>query len=208
MNVFCNLLCILIALSFAACSKNSNAQSNSQAGVASQTLTSLQGKWIESNCQTFGSGGSQTSGQLLLTITESQWTYSYRSFKTPNCAGSISSSIDSQFTYSVPGATTTDPNLLYVDLKMGQISATMLDQDTANAVNAISYCGYSDWVVGVPKDLDGNTCIKGWSTGTMQYTIAKSDSLHLQVGQTDSTHSGSSPNQRTQALSSDVFNRQ
>lgn len=48
--------------------------------------------------------------------------------------------------------------LLRVDLKVEQVLDTIFGQDSVDGQNDDKICGFSDWLVGVPKDITGRDC--------------------------------------------------
>ncbi len=193
-----------VFLALAACSKSGDsvpAASNPQATNA----VVLEGTW-QGSCTNFSSGSFQSSGLESPVVSDTNVSINTNTYSTADCSGAIADTLSINAGY-VSSVSSTDPSLFNVDLTQQSITWTVFDQTTVDIFNAASTCGFSNWTVGVPKDVTNLSCVSGITIGKVLYSIAKVSGTQLQLGQADSSHDGSTPALRHVVLSSTLYQR-
>jgi len=92
-----------------------------------------------------------------------------------------------------------------------KILFTLFDAGYAQSYNDDNWCGFSDWAVGIPKDISGRTCRQSVhpAHGATRFGIYRVDTvggrLALSLGRGDSTHDGQSPTRRPVELDDSIL---
>ncbi|UYL07396.1 hypothetical protein B9G69_010100 [Bdellovibrio sp. SKB1291214] len=113
-------------------------------------------------------------------------------------------------TYSI-GSKLATSGSVELDLKVATLTLTPLNSTLVSNYNNLTYCGYSDWAIGVAKDVAGRTCDGSTqaAVGEMiydiyninQYSIPEFNIVqgNLSFGYNHSSHDGKTPAKRPEA---------
>ena len=198
-------VCLIFLLS--ACSHNNSSTTNNDSGnLNGQGSGALSGTYV-GPCQGNGTN-SQGSSQSTAQVSDTQMAFVSKSFAANACSGTTLMQVQANFSYVISGVSAQDATITNLDVTESSISITPLDPSFVSYFNTSSYCGYSDWALGVAKDVDNNSCMSGFKPGTVMYTSAKIGNNQIQWAQPDSTNNGTTPNLRETAISPDVYTKQ
>ncbi|MEK2690239.1 hypothetical protein [Bdellovibrio sp. GT3] len=155
------------------------------------------------------SGSNSTYQINTASFSGGNFTQSMTVYGSSSCASSLIK-IDNTGTYLVGDKLATSDSI-ELDMTLGSMNLTPLDATLVTNYNAATYCGYSDWSLGVAKSVAGRTCDTSTMApvGTVQYDIyyiAPYSIPQLNVvqgtlnfGYFDSTHDGTTPAKRPEA---------
>lgn len=119
----------------------------------------------------------------------------------------MTESVKGYFNYVVPSRSAIDANA--VNVTAIKITETVVDAGTVNLYNLVKRCGFTDWAVGVEKDLTGNPCMSSsLQPGRVLYSIATVIGDTMQLGVTDGANDGSSEALRHTKLGATTYTRQ
>jgi hypothetical protein len=111
----------------------------------------------------------------------------------------------------VVGSSLNGSNVYPIDETLASMKLTVLDSSLLSSYNSATYCGYSDWAVGVAKDVTGRTCGSSVlpSVGSVNYDIytiwpysipeVGITQGTLNFGYNDTAHDGTSPSKRPES---------
>lgn len=140
-----------------------------------------------------------------------QFTQSSTSYNNSGCAGALIK-IDITGTYVLGGKLSESSNSQKIDETLATATVTALDASVVSYYNSVVLCGYSDWALGVAKDVAGKSCNSTTmpAVGAMSYDIyyiweysipsQGIDQGMLNFGYNDASHDGKSPAQRPDSL--------
>ena len=118
--------------------------------------------------------------------------------------------------YLVTGSSEAVAGGMNIDYEFVKVLETALDDQTATQNNSHHECGYTDWEVGVPKDVTGIACDENHpeehmpAAGIKDYSIYKIENDKIYFGDDDiDNHRGETPETRVDTLDmTKVFTRQ
>lgn len=227
-NIF--ILLVVVGSMNVACSKSeNNAPNGNDIDKQNDQASELIGHWI-TNCQGYEypqPTGRSTISNLNINATEID--FQIDGYYGKNCTGKTTdtwkirmsydpssltklilpttNSFLNDQTYIKPGISSAN-NYTNINTTMISMSQVVYDQDMANLYNTIAYCGFTDWVVGIEKDITGLPCMTGANkAGQKIYSIFSIDNHQLKMGEADSTHDGLTPEARHVKLSDSIFSR-
>jgi hypothetical protein len=183
-----HLLFILSILVTVGCSKNEGEVS----------LSSLEGAVWGNSCAPDMSTGSY---DLLLQFSAGTYLVYNRFYSDSGCA-SLSHRATLNGTYSMSGQN--------IDLTTTTSSMTMLTAAQVTIANNTAYCGFTNWVINVAKDVTGLDC-GDWSfnpAGMTFYDIWKVEGNFFYMGASDYTYDGLTPATRPITFSSSPYIKQ
>lgn len=113
-----------------------------------------------------------------------------------------------KFKFEIPSHFSADPSILNIDTTVQSLSWMVYDQDTVNAFNTMATCGFTDWMVGVEKDITGLSCMTGPTQAGMKiYSIVKVNDVALFFGESDNVHDGTTESLRHRVLGAKGFDK-
>lgn len=194
-------ICFLLTTLLLACTESKEPISDSENSKSSE---SLHGNW-----QTQCTYSSKSSLYEIRSAAFSGTTFvsSSTAFVDSNCSMKlIKSEITGAFVLgSQPAIISQSRN---IDWTLSTVSHTVYESSIISNYNTSAYCEYSDWIVGVTKNITGKICGSSnvIQAGDMNYDIFViwPDSIPslgitqgaLNFGHNDSTHDGTIPSQR------------
>lgn len=201
------LLAITATVIFGACSKSNGGNSSDSQTSQGADESKLQGNWKDS-CRNYGGGGYERSSFNAISFTGSNLVMSGRAFNGKTCTGSPTDTLTMKFKFEIPSHSSVDPSILNFDGTIQSLSWIVYDQDTVNAFNTMATCGFTDWMVGIEKDIAGLSCITGPNqAGTKSYSILKVNDVALQFGEPDNAHDGTTEPLRHIVLGTKIFDK-
>jgi len=164
------------------------------------------GTWI-SGCSYSGSSYDIRSASF----SGGQFTQSSTTYSSSGCSVALIK-VDIAGTYVLGGKLSESSSSQKIDETLATVTITALDSSVVSTYNTAVLCGYSDWAVGVAKDVAGRSC--GSSTmpaaGAVSYDIYYISDMDvpslgiyegmLNFGYNDASHDGSSSAQRPDTL--------
>lgn len=124
--------------------------------------------------------------------------------------------MEMHFNYHLGEAVPSLSNTKQLDMTFVQVFETLLDEGMVTQRNQDNYCGFSDWEVGVKRDITGLACASDegdfFNVGDQYFDILQVNNQQLRIGfapDEDTSHDGSTAEKRTVALDPDkVYVRQ
>lgn len=196
----------LVVVMLGACAKSSGGDSNGSEGAQGVGEQLIKGNWKDS-CKVWGGGDYLSSGYNIASFADSTLVISGDSFKTTDCTGDKISSMKMTFTFEIPSRSSLGPDIFNFNSIVRKVTYIIADQDTANAMNTMAYCGFTDWVIGVEKDITDKPCLSGPKSGETIYTIMKITDTELLPGEPDDAHNGTTPELRHVQLATQGFSK-
>lgn len=170
-----------------------------------QFASKVQGSW-QGPCMSSIGNEHMISGMTVATFSSSELILTGSNFASKDCSGMETGKLTGSFAYEISTPSEIDPNIFNLNVSLRSLSQVFYDQDEANAANSMSYCGFTDWIVGVEKDITGLACTSGMgSPGKTIFSIIKVFDNQIQLGESDSSHDGSTPELRHVLLSEETF---
>jgi hypothetical protein len=166
------------------------------------TSSAVHGSWI-SPCSPFGSN---TSVFITTTaaISNGKMVDTVRAYQDPGCK-TLSS------TTTISGDITNGETVIAngsgnkINYTISSVSLTPNSPSASSAYNANSYCGFSNWESGTPKDVTGNCNYP--ARGTVQFNLLKTKGNELSFGD-PATGSATSEATRPTLFSNIVYLKQ
>lgn len=177
------------------CAQSSGGGAPGTEGTRSFAKPNLAGTW-KSDCKP-GSGGvaplstinfNSFSGSAMVAVGDN--------YAASDCSGDKVRSIKLNLTFDIPAKSALGPDVFDIDFVLHRISYIYHDQDAANAANTVAQCGFTDWVVGIEKDVTGNSCIANLKAGDPIYSVVKATQTQLYTGESDGIYTGKTPELR------------
>lgn len=200
------LLFALVTAIQAACAPSGGSDSNSSEGKQTIAEQMLKGNWKDS-CQSWGEGEYLQSSYSVVSVEGSAVKTSVHDFASSDCTGEKTRVMSVTFTFTIPSRSVLGPDIYNVDSVYRGVTEVVLDQDTANMYNTGAHCGYTDWIVGIEKDVTDKSCMTGLKAGEASYVIMKITETQLQAGEPDDVHTGKTPELRFVKLGANVFSK-
>ncbi|MBL7544531.1 MAG: hypothetical protein JNL11_12005 [Bdellovibrionaceae bacterium] len=194
-------LSIILAAAIGACQKAPNEAQSSNEILKSPISSVVFGKW-RGDCQVWGSGEYQTSGTPYFSFSETEAATVTEMFKGDGCSGELNGRMKMVFEFTVESQSSSAPEIYNILVSARKILQIFYDQDTVNASNTIAYCGFTDWVAGVEKDVSDRDCFTGPKLGEKIYSIIRISGGKLNLGQPDDANNGTSPSLRHKDIDS------
>lgn len=165
----------------------------------------------QSPCTELVAGVSYSRSKLVV---ENDQAYSFEIFHSDsNCQTPIWQ-IYSLSTLTTLGTSPTNSNATAVNSTLQWIRAAPLTSAGATEMNSASggFCGFTDWTAETAKDITGLSCVNGKASGSVEYTIFRTEIVTLSFGISGSGKDGASSENRFTDLatspSSDFYIRQ
>lgn len=166
--------------------------------------SSLEGGTWKTACQSISSGGYQIN---TASFSGGQFVQGSSIYATSSCA-SAAAKMEIKGTYVIGDKISPTSNSVMIDETLSSFKMTLYDSSAVSSYNSATYCGYSDWAVGVAKDIAGRNC--GGSTAptvgevnydiyiVWPYSIPSMGIVQgaLNFGYNDTTYDGSTPAKR------------
>ena len=171
-------------------------------GIVNGVDPALAGNWQYDGCAMFHQKYSMTSADGHFT-----WTTNFFSDSDTTCTMGAYATKVVEESYSVVGAAASAAGAYNININT---LGTTLKVNTASAMtsyNASSYCGFTDWAVGVAKSVAGVACSDGtfYAIGHVLYTIYRVTD-RIQLGDLRSGN-GSDASMRPTTLDIGYFTR-
>ena len=195
---------ITLLATLGACAKSSSGNSNDTNDIQSVGKQLVIGNWKDT-CKTWGSGDQLSSGYTTASFAESTVVFVGENYKSTDCTGEKTSSMKMTFSFEIPSRSSLGANVFDFNTTPRNVVYIISDQDTVNVMNTLAYCGFTDWVVGVEKDITGKSCFIGPKSGEVIYSVMKITETQLQLGEPDDSHIGKTPEQRHVQFASQSF---
>lgn len=169
------------------------------------TVPELQGTWAKP-CASAGTEGGFSRNSISVQANNIQLqTLVFQN--SPTCEGTADLDARAQFTFTVPSFASGQINA--IDLIHQQLLAKFNTTQAVAFANVSAFCGFTDWQVGVDKNVAGRNCIANIpAAGQPFYQIFQVNPSQLFVGQIDSQTNGQTPETRPTKLESTPYNRQ
>jgi len=206
MKTWIVLFAFIMASVTAACSSSNGDSGTPKDNPGAQAIDEsvIQGSWKDA-CQSYGGGGYERSLENLISVVGADLTVTVNTFNNKTCSNSLSDMMKIKFTFEIPSRSNLDPNTFNLNLTLQSVTQIVFDQDAANAFNTVAHCGFTNWVVGVEKNITGLACISGLNSKT--HSILKVSATSLQVGSPDNAHNGKTEAQRHVQLEAKVYSK-
>jgi hypothetical protein len=164
-----------------------------------QQQTGLQGNW-KTTCNSGVNRHAAFSGANLV--------FNVNNYRSSDCTGVLGSILEANFTYQASLKVSSDPSLYNLEYVLQNMTILVLDPQTATAFNLVSHCGFTDWGVGVKKDITGLACVaSGPKANVVTYSILKYQDTQIQIGQTEGANDGTSEALRHSAYDPNTYTR-
>lgn len=95
-----------------------------------------------------------------------------------------------------------------IDATVTAITAVAHTSAAATGFNTGTTCGYSDWAVGVAKNMVGKTCFGTTWTLATSYNVYKISGTALTMGDTSGSNDGSTAAKRPTTYESSSYTKQ
>lgn len=201
-------LSLIIFLSLACSDNDDNDDANLNPADPSNnaaTVPELQGTWTKP-CASAGAEGGFSRNIIAVQANNIQLqALVFQNSST--CEGTADLDARAQFTLTVPSFASGQVNS--IDLIHQQLLAKFNTTQAAAFANVSAFCGFTDWQVGVDKNVAGRNCIANIpATGQPFYQIFQVSPSQLFVGQIDNQTNGQTPETRPTKLESTPYTRQ
>lgn len=168
------------------------------------TQADLVGNWSKP-CEAAGTAGFRKDALTFDATTVQLQTQVHQGDS--SCEGTADLEARANFNYTVPSFDPAANN--QIDLVLNHIRAKINSALAVAAANTQNFCGFSDWAIGVEKDVTGRDCIEELpGAGGRFFQIFKFETRdRLFVGQVDSAHDGDTAAERPTALEATPYTR-
>ena len=158
------ILILIFSFTIISCAKKSDTSSTTTA------TTEVEGTWL-TNC--YGSGSSYYIQTLIVSGTDIS--HKYEQHTDSSCSTDNGTWIDTYSSLSIGDNVTFDSGSSghYFSLAVSTFTYTPTLASDVSAMNASSWCGYSNWTINTVKDYTGKTC------GSTSYHVANTTYLGL-----------------------------
>ncbi len=177
------LLIVLSGLSLSAMADSSN----------------LDGKW-RSQCTSIGQNFFEI-GEIEIYLTPGYMNFFESYYLDDKCSVPFSFEVASAF-ITMSDAPVGDKTLKYVDVTFNQFLEAPASPTMVDKFNEKKNCGFSDWKLGVYKDVTGLCHFPG--TGTTIYNLNQFKDNKMMIGIFDSDHDGKTPERRPVIINENV----
>lgn len=198
---------LIVSMALAACQKSENGGIVVKESTPIADSSAFFGKW-RGDCQVWGEGEYLTSGYSYFSYSNGEAAFLGENFKTSDCSGDLYSRLKMEIEFEVEGQSDTQPETFNIAVKTTKLLQVFYDQDAVNASNTLAYCDYTDWVVGVEKNISDRSCMTGPKVGEKIYSIVRKKDNQLSFGQPDDVNNGNAPELRHKNIdTSKIFNK-
>ena len=158
------ILILIFSFTIISCAKKSDTSSTTTA------TTEVEGTWL-TNC--YGSGSSYYIQTLIVSGTDIS--HKYEQHTDSSCSTDNGTWIDTYSSLSIGDNVTfvSGSTGHYFSVAVSTFTYTPTLASDVSAMNASSWCGYSNWTINTVKDYTGKTC------GSTSYSVANTTYLGL-----------------------------
>jgi hypothetical protein len=196
---FLGIMLTISVCIFSGCSKDDKANS-----TAASTTSELEGTWY-SGCLAYGNGGTKVANVFAGNTNAKTAFY----FINDASCGNGDFRIDTSHTISLGSTADATTGAKSIDWTVTTYDATPLTANGATTMNSQSYCGLTNWVVGVTQNTLALNC--GGitvNTGTVDYDIFKITEGTLVFGYDNSgVNDGSTAEKRPSTLGTITYTK-
>ena len=157
------IVSVLLIISLIGCKRDSTEDL-----AATSTWQSPQGTY-EGTCEVDGDAIIHQFAKIVYEFNEPNMSFAINAYDNSNTCGLEAQYLSQKTLYTFSDPTETKD---LIKLTAQESTLTLLKSNDVDWANAVSYCGHSNWAVGVPMDLSGQTCENGpefEQVGTVRY---------------------------------------
>ena len=178
------LIISLVMLSLLACQKKETANEPSE---------SIEGSSWGSNCAPTG----QLYDFRTANFTNGQFSMTSSAYADYRCSTGLLK-MEAKGTYTIGSVISSTTNYVAIDEVLINMLVTPLNASVVSSYNTNSFCGFTNWALGVAKDVAGLVCNgeQVTASGTAGFDIYYASNGVLNFGLFDASHDGSSASTR------------